>query len=133
MRTVFADSYYYLALLSRRDAGHRKAVQFSDRYRGQIVTTEWVLAEIADGLSAADKRHGFVALRSQLASDPAVTIVPATTELFQQGCELYEQRTDKDWSLTDCLSFVVMQSLGLTEALTADHHFEQAGFTALLK
>lgn len=133
MKTVFADSFYYFALLSRRDANHRRAVSFSNRFRGQIVITEWVLTEIADGLAASDTRHGFVASRAQLASEQSVTIVPATTELFQRGCELYERRADKDWSLTDCLSFVVMREHGLTEALTGDHHFEQAGFVALLK
>ena len=66
-------------------------------------------------------------------SDPNVHIIPASHDLFQQGCELYFKRPDKNWSLTDCTSFVVMKEYGLTDALTTDHHFEQAGFTVLLK
>jgi hypothetical protein len=61
-----------------------------------------------------------------------VVIVPADSSVFDAGMALYRRRTDKEWSLTDCISFVVMQRDGLTEALTGDHHFEQAGFTALL-
>lgn len=133
MKTIFADSFYYLAILSRRDARHQAAIEFSESFHGQIVTTEWVLTEIADGLAAHDKRHGFVTLREQLAADRKITIVPATTALFERGCTLYVERPDKDWSLTDCISFVVMREHGLTDALTEDHHFEQASFVALLK
>jgi len=68
-----------------------------------------------------------------LRSDAKTTIVPSSHELFEQGKRLYSQRLDKDWSLTDCTSLVVMRQLGLSEALTADRHFEQAGFHVLLK
>ena len=60
-------------------------------------------------------------------------ILPAETTLWERGLSLYLQRRDKDWSLTDCISFAAMQEEGLTEALTGDHHFEQAGFTVLLR
>jgi len=60
-------------------------------------------------------------------------VVPANVETFEKGVELYDARPDKEWSLTDCISFVVMSEEQITEALTSDHHFEQAGFTALLK
>jgi predicted nucleic acid-binding protein len=53
--------------------------------------------------------------------------------LYDAGIELYRLRPDKDWSLTDCISFVVMAKRGISAALPADRHFEQAGFTALLK
>ena len=62
-----------------------------------------------------------------------LTIIPASRELLDEGLNLYEDRPDKEWSLTDCISFVVMQREGLTEALTGDKHFEQAGFVSLLK
>ena len=60
-------------------------------------------------------------------------IIPATADLFDRGVQLYAERADKEWSLTDCISFVVMADEGLADALTGDHHFEQAGFKALLK
>lgn len=59
--------------------------------------------------------------------------MPANVEIFERGVELYHSRLDKQWSLTDCISFVVMSEEGIAEALTGDHHFEQAGFVALLK
>jgi predicted nucleic acid-binding protein len=72
-------------------------------------------------------------LLRQLQADTDAVIIPATTDLFSQGHELYAHRPDKDWSLTDCISFITMQEKEVTEALTADHHFEQAGFALLIK
>lgn len=72
-------------------------------------------------------------LLDALEGDPDVLVVPADASLFRRGVDLYRQRPDKDWSLTDCISFVVMEEQGLTDALTADHHFEQAGFRAILR
>jgi uncharacterized protein len=133
MKVVFADTYYYLALTSRRDVGHERAAAFSRTYRGRVLTTPWVLTEVADALASPDQRRLFVAILADLKNDPHSTIVSPTDELFEAGCDLYSQRSDKSWSLTDCISFKVMQQQGLTEALTADRHFEQAGFTALLR
>jgi predicted nucleic acid-binding protein len=75
----------------------------------------------------------FVALEARLRSDSRFTVIPATAQLFDDGLELYRHRPDKDWSLTDCIPFMVMQQRGIVEAFTGDHHFEQAGFVALLK
>jgi hypothetical protein len=72
-------------------------------------------------------------LESRLRADPRVVVVPSSRDLFDRAMGLYRSRPDKDWSLTDCVSFVVMRERGITEALTGDHHFEQAGFRALLK
>jgi len=133
MKSVFADSYYFLALLSDEDAGHERAVAASRDLTGAIVTTTWVLTEVADAMADPAHRANFVGYMEALRADPMVDIVPASQELFELGMELYARRRDKDWPLTDCISFVVMKKSGLTEALTADHHFEQAGFRALLK
>lgn len=80
------------------------------------------------------RHHGdFLALYEALSRDERIQIVRLTPELLERGVALFRSRADKDWPLTDCISFVVMQEHGLTEALTADQHFEQAGFKALLK
>jgi predicted nucleic acid-binding protein len=128
----FADSYYYLALVNDRDAGHEKALEFSRRFRGQTVTTEWVLIEVADALSAPNLRPIFLDLLDEIENNPGLTVVEASHELFQRGVELFSHRPDKAWSLTDCISFLVMEDHGINEALTADHHFEQAGFVPVL-
>jgi hypothetical protein len=133
MTPYFADAYYFFALLNARDEAHAQALGFNARLRRPLVTTEWILIEVADGLAATPSRKLFTILRRQLAADSRVTLVGATPEIFDRGAALYESRPDKDWSLTDCISFVVMKDLGITEALTADRHFEQAGFAALLK
>ena len=97
------------------------------------MTSAWVLTELGDALAAAGSRGSFLAMLDTLRSDRMVTIVEPAPQLFEAGIQLYRSRPDKNWSLTDCTSFVVMKDRGITEALTADHHFEQAGFTALLK
>jgi uncharacterized protein len=133
MNAVFADAFYYLAIVNRADESHSKAIAISRQMAGTVVTTAWVLTEVADALAAPEQRHVFLVLLESLRRDSSVTIVPPSQPLFQQGTDLYAARLDKGWSLTDCISFVVMQNLRLTEALTGDRHFEQAGFQALLK
>lgn len=99
-----------------------------------VVTGRWVLTEVADGLARSpDGRGVFVRLVQDLGNHPGVRIVPYSDDLFTTGLDLYAHRPDKQWSLTDCVSFVVMDREGIAEALTGDHHFEQAGFAALSK
>lgn len=133
MTTVFADAFYYFALVNPADARHGAAQKFTAGFSGKIVTTAWIMAEVGDGLAKVINRPLFMQMVSELQMDPDVLIVPPTLDLFNEGLDLYGQRTDKDWSLTDCISFVVMARRRITQALTADHHFEQAGFISLLK
>jgi predicted nucleic acid-binding protein len=133
MTPCFADSFYFFALLNRHDEAHAAAVAYNARLRRPLVTTAFVLIEVADGLADTTGRELFTALRKKLSTDRRATIVPPELDLFERGAALYESRLDKAWSLTDCTSFVVMRDRGITDALTADHHFEQAGFSALLK
>lgn len=133
MKPVFADSFYYLALMSGRDTGHESALQWSRSSSRPLVSTEFVLLEVANGFCSVGQRSAFGALLAGLQADPSVLILPASRELFRAGVELYLRRPDKDWSLTDCISFVVMKDRGIADALTADHHFEQAGFKTLLR
>jgi uncharacterized protein len=130
---VFADSYYYLAFVNEGDIGHRRALEFSRSYQGHAVTTEWVLTEVADALSGPEQRGVFLELLAELRRDSGLQIVDAGHGLFERGIALFSQRPDKAWSLTDCISFVVMEEHGIHDALTADHHFEQAGLVPLLR
>lgn len=132
MTPCFADTFYFLAMLNAADEGHARAMSMAQTLRRPLVTTTWVLTEVADALADTANRELFPVFLSRLRSDPRMTIVAASDELFDRGVELYEDRPDKEWSLTDCISFVVMSDRGISEALTADHHFEQAGFTILL-
>jgi predicted nucleic acid-binding protein len=132
MTVAFADTFYYLALLDAADEAHERTLSLSRTRRGRIVTTAWVLTEVADALCEPANRIVLSRLISLLRSDPNPDIVPPTEDLFNRGLDLYARRPDKAWSLTDCISFVVMTERGLTEALTGDHHFQQAGFRAML-
>ena len=132
MNRVFADAFYFVALLNRADQYHAKATRAASQLLGEVVTTEWVPTEVADALAESASRRAVVPLIRDLAQDPRVKIVRAADDWFERGLQLYEQRPDKDWPLTDCISFAVMTQQKLTEALTGDHHFEQAGFMPLL-
>jgi len=132
MNTVFADTAYFLALLSPDDQLHAQAHVFSEHPPGSLLTTEFILMEVGDGLSRPAHRPRFIRLIELLEAQPDVEIIPASAGLFRQACALYAQRPDKEWSVTDCTSFIVMQERCITQALTSDRHFEQAGFQALM-
>ena len=133
MRRVFADTFYFLAVLNRGDPAREQALRYYGDPTVLIVTTEWVLVEVGDAMAVPPARQKFKELTELLKAEEQISVLPATHELFERGAALYFQRADKKWSLTDCISFVVMTEEGITDALTGDHHFEQAGFRALLK
>ena len=132
MKAVFADTVFFLALVNARDQLHRQAMALNERPPGPMLTTEWVLMELGDALAAPTGRERFTRLVATLRAQPDVEIVPASHESFMQACAFFAQRADKAWSLTDCTSFVVMREREVTAALTADQHFEQAGFQRLM-
>lgn len=132
MNAVFADTSYWIALALTTDQIHPRAIEIGAQVRS-IVTTNLVLAELGAAFARSQQRHLFLAIADQARSDAAIRTITIDEPLFRGSIELFRNRPDKDWSLTDCTSFVVMQREGITEALTADRHFEQAGFVALLK
>jgi predicted nucleic acid-binding protein len=133
MRTVFSDAAFYIALSSSRDQNHLIARRFAGSFTGRVVTTEYILTEVANFLSHPAHREKTVELLDELRADPKTEIVSSSHELWDRGLDLYARRPDKGWSLTDCISFAVMTERGLTDTLTVDRDFEQAGFKVLLK
>jgi uncharacterized protein len=134
MKIAFADSTFYVALLIARDSNHSQAQAVAQSWTGSVVTTEYVLTEVANHLCGTPQRRAkYGEFLAGIQADPNTEIVASEHTVWQRGADLYRRRLDKEWSLTDCISFIVMEERGLTEALAADHHFEQAGFTALLK
>src|SRR6476660_8141355 len=128
MKTVFADTFYFLALLNQRDPAHQKAVAASAPTDLSFVTTEFVLVELGDALRKPPVREEFQKVCALIKNTATCRVISASSELYEQGSDLYRIRTDKDWQLTDCISFVVMRAEKLEAALTGDRHFEQAGF-----
>ena len=132
---VFLDAAYAIALSVPKDSYHQRAVLLADELEAsktRLVTTRAVMLEIGNALSKQRYRHAAVELLQSLEADPNVTIAPLSEDLYAQAFRLYRERPDKDWGLTDCISFIVMQNRRITEALTTDEHFQQAGFRALL-
>jgi predicted nucleic acid-binding protein len=136
MHEVFLDTSFAIALSATTDQNHAKAVNLAEQIELQnlyLVTTQAILLEIGNALSKQRYRTAAIQLLESLESDPNVEIVSLTNELYCAAFELFRNRQDKEWGLVDCISFVVMQNRGITEVLTADEHFNQAGFRALLR
>jgi len=131
--TVFMDTFGLIAWINTRDAEHQRVKSQLESYSGNIVTTEWVLLEFADAFSLSKAKPFAIEAIKRIHRLPMFLVVGFEPTVYQAGLDLYESRLDKDWSLTDCISFAVMTQRGLSEALTADHHFEQAGFRAVFK
>jgi predicted nucleic acid-binding protein len=132
---LFLDTSYIYALVNTRDQWHEVAVNWERRLaaeRRRLLTTEFVFVEIADGLAAVQFRSSAVRIVAALRASSFVEVVPASSDLFAAALELFENRSDKTWGLTDCSSFVTMKHRGVTAALTTDEHFRQAGFRPLL-
>jgi predicted nucleic acid-binding protein len=132
MKAVFADTAFFLALINPRDQYHRSAVQMNAALDMPLVTTAWVLLEFANAIAASHARERFERVLARLRLEGDAEIIAPEPDLFDRGCEFFIARRDKEWSLTDCISFVLMRDRGLTDALTSDRHFEQAGFKVLL-
>ena len=131
MKLVFADTSYYLALVNPLDQHHAWAVEIADTFIDPIILTDFIVVELGNALARGKGRNLFTDLLQALKADVQVTIVPASTMLVDEGLELFSRRPDKDWSLTDCISFSVMSESEIQDVLTTDHHFEQAGFRRL--
>ena len=136
MRTLFADSGYYIALLNPRDQWHEKAKTVTAQLGNvRVVTSQMVFVEFLNfmgGRGQQLRESAWSALRD-FAENPDVEIVPQSSAQFDSAVDLYNSRPDQRWSLTDCASFLLMESQNIQEALAYDRDFEQAGFVALLR
>ncbi len=135
MKLLFVDTSGWISLVNKSDSFHQKATEiyhnkYSEGYR--IITSYGILLETGNGLSNFRLRPMAVNLKRKLDNSPRIEQVEIDEELYQEGWKLYAERLDKDWGIVDCISFIVMERFGIAEALTADKHFEQAGFIKLL-
>ncbi len=130
---IFADTGYFIALLNPFDNLHARALLWSRAVREPICTTDYVLLETVNYFSKPVDRSDVHNLLRRLNTGNDCEIILASPALFDAGLQLHAARPDKEWSLTDCISFVVMRQRNITRALAYDHHFEQAGFEPLLR
>lgn len=136
MNEIFLDTAYAIALASVSDAFHGRAMLLAEQIEKantRLVTTHAVALEIGNALSRQRYRAAATQLLAALEADPTIEIIPLTEDLYVRGLHLYQQRSDKDWGLTDCVSFIVMRDRGLSDALTTDEHFQQAGYRTLMR
>ena len=130
---IFVDSGFLLALAQPTDALHERAVKWARHLAEPLLVTEYILCETVNNLSRRADRHRVAALVELIFRNPSYTFIHASSGLFESGLRLHRNRPDKEWSLTDCISFYLMKERGITRALAYDVHFEQAGFEALLR
>jgi uncharacterized protein len=130
---IFVDSGYLVALAKPRDSLHDRASRWAECVDEPLVLTDCVLLEAINFLSHPGDRAKADALYDEIVNGSEYDLVCLSAQLLASAMGLHRERPDKEWSLTDCISFQVMNEQGLTQALAYDHHFEQAGFEALLR
>ena len=133
MSNTFVDTSFLIALVCRKDELHERAMGWHQCLEGRLLTTEYVLLELVDSLSFPPFRQAATNAVRVLRRRAAVRVVASSTALMDEGLAFFSKHADKRWSLTDCISFVVMRRESVSEALSNDHPFEQAGFRALLR
>jgi predicted nucleic acid-binding protein len=132
---LFLDTYYVQALLNPKDPHHHRARALLQKVKraASVITTEAVLVEVGNALCGTPRlRKVAASFIRRLYSEENMTVVAVDNPLFNRALDMYEKRQDKDWGLTDCISFVVIDDQGLSDAATGDRHFVQAGFRALM-
>ena len=134
MRTkIFVDTWFFVALINKRDQYHQKALELSEEFENSpLITTDAVFLEVGNALSSNYKNEAVELMEYFLESDD-VEVVRLSPDLFDEALNLYKKHQDKSWGLVDCISFVVMKRYEVTQSLTFDRHFIQAGFQALMK
>ncbi len=129
---IFVDTLFLVALINRRDQYHQQARELADRFNGYpLLTTDAILLEFGNALARNYKNEAADLIEYFLSAEEA-EIFRLTPELFDKAFDLYKSYQDQSWGLVDCISFVVMREANVTQALTCDRHFIQAGFQTLM-
>ena len=130
---VFIDTLFVIALINRRDQYHQQALELAEQFESHpLLVTDVVFVEIGNALARGFKREAVEIIEQFLAAEE-VEVVHLTPQLFAQSFALYKAHQDKAWGLVDCISFIIMREAGVSQALTFDQHFVQAGFQALMR
>ena len=134
MPQIFADTFYWIALINPADESDKDVKAFSQtNAQASLVATESVLTEVLNYFSEAGeaRRRAAAAVCDHAMKHANTQVLPQTPEVFTRGFDLYQARPDKGYSLTDCISMIEMRNRGITDVLTHDRHFAQEGFTIL--
>ena len=134
--TVFVDSFAWIAAINKSDNHHEAVLRIFEELLGKqakLFTTNYAIIETINALSKVEFRKAVIEFIDKLEESPSVEIIKITDEMYNNAWRLYQQRMDKDWGITDCTSFGVMKMLDLKRAFTNDKHFEQAGFSLVMR
>jgi predicted nucleic acid-binding protein len=133
---VFVDSFAWIAAINKSDNYHEISLRILEELlnrQAKLVTTNYVVVETINALSKVEFRRTVIEFIDKLGKSPRVQIVKITDEIYNNAWTLYQQRMDKDWGITDCTSFEVMRMFNIERAFTSDKHFEQAGYSLMVK
>lgn len=133
---VFVDSFAWIAAINKSDNYHEislKTIETLLKKGLKLVTSNYVIVETINALSKAEFRKAVIEFVDKLEMSPSVEIIKIADEMYNNAWALYQQRMDKDWGITDCTSFEVMRMFNIKKALTNDKHFEQAGYSLVVK
>ncbi len=133
MKMTFVDTAFVIAWVNENDALHAKAIQLLNDYKdAPWLTTDCILLEIGNSLARNFRDEAVETINNFLQSEE-IEVITLNQNLFNRAFALYQTYRDKTWGLIDCVSFIVMRENNLTDALTNDKHFQQAGFNALMR
>jgi predicted nucleic acid-binding protein len=130
---ILVDTGYFIALLEPSDELHSRARVWAGAVRERLLVSEFVLVEAVNWLSHGAQRVRAHRLVEAVHSNRQYEFVPSMPQLLHAGLQMHAQHHDKDWSLTDCISFQLLHQRKVWHALAYDQHFEQAGFVAMLR
>ena len=136
MHKIFADTSYWVALISPKDKHHEAAKSAQHTANNAIlVTSESVMLEVGACFSKSgpEVRNKVTEVLEKILSDPNVEVVAQKRSDLNSAIKLYKRRLDKTYSLVDCMSMILMRRLKIDEVLTTDHHFEQEKYSILME
>ena len=133
---VFVDSFAWIAAINKSDNYHKISLNTIDyllNRKVKLITSNYVIIETINALSKVEFRKAVIEFIGKLKKSPSIEIIRITDEMYDNAWKLYKERMDKDWGITDCTSFEVMRIFNIKKAFTNDKHFEQAGFSLMVK
>jgi len=133
---IFVDSFAWIAAINKSDNYHEISLRILEELlnkQAKLITTNYVVVETINALSKVKFRKTVIEFIDKLRKSPSIQIVKITDEIYNNAWTLYQQRMDKDWGITDCTSFEVMQMFNIRKAFISDKHFEQAGYSLMVK
>lgn len=129
---IFADTSALVALFNNKDENHQRALEWFKQLRPKMIITDYIIDELLTlSLSRGNKQFAITISKNIKNIFPSDSIKKITTEEFQESWDIFEKFLDKNWSFTDCTSYVFMKKFNFRKAFTFDKHFKEFGFVEI--